>query len=378
MQDEPIVLQVLPELLQGGVERGTLDIALALKNDGFESFVCSNGGKLVSQLDGLATHFKLPVHSKNPITMICNIFKLKKIIEDHNINIVHARSRAPAWSCYFACKLTGCNFITTFHGAYSAEHALKRFYNSVMLRGKRVIAISNYIKKHLEIRYHCHSDRVVVIHRGADLDYFNPKKVTQERISAIKKELGVELKGKVILMPARVSRMKGHLYMIKALKYLDKKEFTFLIVGATTDDHFEYRKEIETKAKEYGLEERVFIRPSVTDMPALYSISDIIVCPKIIPEAFGRTIVEAQAMSKVVIATRIGGPAEIIEENKTGFLVSPSDPSEMTDTLRKIMKMDSKALTPILKAARKKVEDMFSISKMCASTIEVYKEVLKS
>ena len=191
---EPRVLQVLPELNQGGVERGTIDIANALVDSGYSTFVCSFGGKLVAELEKLnVTHIKLPVHSKNPITIIKNIFKLKDIIKQNEINIVHARSRAPAWSSYFACWLTGCNFVTTFHGAYGAEHSLKRFYNSVMLRGKRVIAISNFILKHIETRYRCNTDRISVIHRGVDLKYFDPELVDKKRIEDVKKILNVPL-----------------------------------------------------------------------------------------------------------------------------------------------------------------------------------------
>ncbi len=376
---EPRVLQVLPELNQGGVERGTIDIARALTEAGFNSFVCSNGGKMVSELEALkVTHIKLPVNSKNPITIIKNIFKLKDIIKQNDINIVHARSRAPAWSSYLACLLTGCNFITTFHGAYGAEHSLKRFYNSVMLRGKRVIAISNFILKHIETRYRCNISRIKVVHRGVDLDYFNPKKVTQSRIEQVKKMLNMELKGKVILMPARITRLKGHIYMLEALKYLKDEDYTFLIVGITTDKHYEYKKEIERTIIAYGLKDKVSIHSAVSDMPALYSLSDIVVCPTITAEAFGRTITEAQAMGKLVVATRIGAPVEIIDNGKSGFLVSVNDPSDMTDVLRKLFKMDEKSKAKIVKVAKEKVESEFSLDKMCQQTLNIYKEVLES
>lgn len=374
---EPKVMQVLPELNQGGVERGTVDIASALIHSGYSTFVCSNGGKLVADLEAIhVKHIKLPLHSKNPITMIRNVFRLKDIIKQNDINIIHARSRAPAWSSYFACLLTGCNFVTTFHGAYGAEHSLKRFYNSVMLRGKRVIAISNFIFKHIETRYRCSMQRIKVIHRGVDLNYFDPKKVTDDRITKIKKVLNIELNGKIILLPARITRLKGHLYMLESLKYLNKENFTFLIIGATSDKHFEYKKEIERTVIVYSLKDKVHILNAVSDMPALYSICDIVVCPTITAEAFGRTITEAQAMNKLVIATRIGAPVEIIEEKKTGFLVSPNDPSEMMDTLKKVFNMDAKEIKKITTLARSKVEKDFSLEKMCSETLKVYNEVL--
>ncbi len=374
---EPRVMQILPELNQGGVERGTVDMAKALIHAGYPAFVCSNGGKLVADLEAFhVSHFKLPVHSKNPIKIIRNIFRIKQLVQQHDINIVHARSRAPAWSAYFACLLTDCNFVTTFHGAYGAEHSLKRFYNSVLLKGKRVIAVSHFIYKHIETRYRKSMERVKVIHRGADLDYFNPSKVTEERIESIKKIIGVPLKGKVILMPARITRPKGHLYMLEALKYLTKEDFTFLIVGITSDKNFEYKKEIERTVIAYGLKDKVHIVPAVSDMPALYKIADIVVSPRITPEAFGRTITEAQAMDKLVIATRIGAPVEIIEDSITGFLASPNDPSDMTDTLKKVLKLNSKETKKIIEKAREKVVSTFSLEKMCSETIKTYHEVL--
>jgi glycosyltransferase involved in cell wall biosynthesis len=376
---EPRVLQVLPELNQGGVERGTIDIANALVDAGYSTFVCSFGGKLVSELEKLnVTHIKLPVHSKNPIIIIKNIFKLKDIIKQNEINIVHARSRAPAWSSYFACWLTGCNFVTTFHGAYGAEHSLKRFYNSVMLRGKRVIAISNFILKHIETRYRCNTDRISVIHRGVDLKYFDPELVDKKRVNDVKKILNVPLNGKIILMPARVTRLKGHLYMLEALKYLKDQDFTFLIVGTTTDKHYEYKKEIERTIIAYGLKDKVSIHSAITDVPALYSLCDIVVCPTITAEAFGRTITEAQAMEKLIVATRIGAPVEIIEDGKTGFLVSPQDPSDMTDLLKKLFKLDAKTQDKIIKSAKLKVQKEFSLHKMCSETLNIYKEVLNT
>jgi glycosyltransferase involved in cell wall biosynthesis len=376
---EPRVLQVLPELNQGGVERGTIDIANALVDAGYSTFVCSFGGKLVAELEKLnVTHIKLPVHSKNPITIIKNIFKLKDIIKQNEINIVHARSRAPAWSSYFACWLTGCNFVTTFHGAYGAEHSIKRFYNSVMLRGKRIIAISNFILKHIETRYRCNTDRISVIHRGVDLKYFDPELVDKKRVNDVKKILNTPLNGKIILMPARVTRLKGHLYMLEALKYLKDQDFTFLIVGTTTDKHYEYKKEIERTIIAYGLKDKVSIHAAITDVPALYSLSDIVVCPTITAEAFGRTITEAQAMEKLIVATRIGAPVEIIEDGKTGFLVSPQDPSDMTQLLKKLFKLDAKTRDKIIKAANLKVQKEFSLHKMCSETLNIYKEVLNT
>lgn len=370
------ILQVLPELESGGVERGAVDVAKATIESGNKSFVCSNGGKLVERLEKLgAKHFKLPVHSKNPITMILNVFRIKKIIQENNIDILHARSRAPAWSCYFAAKLTKVKFVTTFHGAYESSHTLKRLYNSVMLKSDKIIAVSNFILKHIETRYRKSSENIEVIHRGVDLDSFSSSAVTKARINEMKKSLGVELKGTVIIFPARVTRIKGHLFFLNALKYLKKRNLTCIIVGNVSEKHIEYLQEIEDTIKNYGLAEKVFIRPAVTDMPALYSISDIVVSTSSTPEAFGRIIIEAQAMDKIIIASRLGAPVEIIDDGVTGFLVSHTDPSEMLDVLQKVMDMSDQEKQKIIKAAKARLIKEFSLKQMCDKTIALYKKL---
>lgn len=372
------ILQVLPELNSGGVERGTVEIAKAITDAKHESFVISSGGQLVKKLEKNGTlHFKMPVKSKNPILMLINAFRIMRFIKRENIDIVHARSRAPAWSCFLATYLTGVKFITTFHGAYESGHALKRFYNSVMLRGDKVIAVSNYILKHIETRYRFGIGNVTVIHRGVDLEYFDSTKVSSKRKSDMKKTLGIDLKGPVILVPARLTRLKGHLFMLHALKYLHKKEFTCVFVGKYDDAQFEYRHEIEKTIKDYGLEGKVHIVNAVNDMAALYELCNIVVCPTVTAEAFGRTITEAQAMEKVIIATRVGAPMEIINDGKTGYLVSPAEPSELAEKLEHVMKMKDADRKKLLKAAKDKVIKDFSLSKMCEKTLALYKEVMK-
>lgn len=378
MSDKYSVLQVLPELESGGVERGTIDIAKAIVDSGNKAYVCSNGGKLVKRLEEVgAQHIKLPVHSKNPITIILNIFRLKRLIKALDIDIVHARSRAPAWSSFFACRLTKTKFITTFHGAYESSHTLKRFYNSVMLRGNIVIAVSNFILKYIETRYRMKPDNIVVIHRGVDLDAFDNESVSKTRISELKSKLGITIKGTVIVFPARITRIKGHLLFLNSLRYLKQKNFTCIIVGNVTPKHIEYLQEIEDTIKSYGLSDKVFVRQTVTDMPALYSMSDIVVCPSIVAEAFGRTIIEAQAMDRIVIASRLGAPVEIIQNGVTGFLVSHTDPSEMTEALEKVMTMKDDEKAKIIKAAKTLLKKEFSLKKMCDSTLKIYKALLK-
>lgn len=371
------VLQVVPELNSGGVERGTVEVAKSLIAHNHQAFVCSYGGSMVDKLEKLgAIHIKLPVHSKNPLRMLLNVFALKNIIRDHDIQIVHVRSRAPAWSGYLAAKLAGCAFVTTFHGTYNASNPVKRFYNSIMLKGDKVIAISHFIKKHIETRYHFVSEDIVVIHRGVDLDYFNSKVVDDKRIKEMLETLAVKLVGKIILLPARFARWKGHIFLLNALRYLEKHKFTCILVGDTSERHYDYKKEIEGLIAEYKLKNKVYICPAVTDMPSLYALADIVVSPSQEPEAFGRTITEAQAMEKIVIATNIGAPLETIIDAKTGFLVEYNNPSHLSEVLDKVLNMNVKDIKKIAAAASKHVKKTFSLESMCKETIAVYKSVV--
>lgn len=375
-----IVLQVIPDFNSGGVERGTFEVAEYLKNHKVTNFVCSNGGNLIGSLKELGVkHIKLPVHSKNPVVMILNIFRLYRKIKEYEVDIVHARSRAPAWSCYFACLLSGSKFVTTFHGAYSASHSLKRFYNSVMLKGDRIIAISNYIKKHIETRYRFISEKLIVIDRGADLTYFDSKKVKAARISALKKELGIKLdaKEKLIVLPARFTRLKGHLYLIKALKYLSFKKFKCLMIGKVGIGQKDYVHEIEHAIKENKLEDKVILCQTPTsDMPALYTMADIIISASTEPEGFGRTIVEAQAMERIVISTNIGAPRDIIEDGKSGFQVPTSDAATFAEVMDSVLSMKADEVLKITQYAHSLVTSKYSLDLMCKKTLKVYKELM--
>jgi glycosyltransferase involved in cell wall biosynthesis len=374
------VLQVIPDFNSGGVERGTFEIASYLQKHKVKNFVCSNGGSLVSSLKEIGgKHIRMSVHSKNPIVIILNAIRLYKNIKEKQIDIVHARSRAPAWSCYLACLLSGRKFVTTFHGAYSASHPLKRFYNSIMLKGQRVIAISNYIKKHIETRYHFTSPNLVVIERGADLNYFNPDNLDKTRIESIKKELGLselDPKEKLIILPSRFTRLKGHLYLIKSLKYLTTKKFKCLMVGKAGPAQSDYLNEIKQAIREYKLEDKIIIKDeAISDMPALYSIADLVVSSSVEPEGFGRTIVEAQAMRRIVISTNIGAPQDIIEQGKSGFLVPTSDASTFAESIEKALNLKKEQAKEITDYAHKLVSKKYSLDLMCKNTLKLYQKI---
>lgn len=375
-----VVMQVLPALKSGGVERGTLEIAHYLSSLGIRNFVCSSGGPLVAELDeSMTRHLKLPVESKNPFLILLNAWRIAMLVRKYGITILHARSRAPAWSCWIASWFINVEFITTFHGAYSVGNALKRLYNSVMLRGPKVIAVSQYIAKHLETEYHVVPAHVEVINRGVDVHKFDRNAVTKERLEEMKKLLGVELdpKTKVILMPARYSRLKGHTYLLKALKYLRTKKFKCIMVGKKNSGFDSYTTEIQDLVKELSLEGKVHTYfDCVTDMPALYALSDVVVACKSEPEAFGRTIVEAQAMEKIVVSTKLGGPAHTIIDGETGFFIPTSDTATFAEVLDHALGMTKDEATAFGKKARKWAVENYSMEHMCTKTVNLYKSLV--
>ena len=373
---EMSILQVLPALNTGGVERGTVDIAAALSRNGIPSFVASSGGKLVSRLSHVKTkHFCIAsLKKKNIFTVILNAFRLARIIRANNIKIIHARSRIPAWSAYMAAKMTNCKFVTTFHGTYNIgfPKCLKRKYNSVMTKGIKVIAVSNFIKKHILDNYKVDSSKIKVIHRGVDLDIFGDEKVPGQRLVDTKKKLPIPDDRFIITMPGRVTPWKGHLIMLKALKNLKTKDVCCIIVGDITQKPRYYR-ELQQFIKEHKLEEKVVFTGDVRDMPAIYKLSDLIVAPSVEPEAFGRIPIEAQAMGKIVIASNIGGFTETIIDEKTGFLFKSGDTKALANLIERVIRIPLKVKKKMSKDAVENAKK-FSLDKMQDTTIQLYQE----
>lgn len=366
------VLQVLPSLNLGGVERGTLQIAafLAARRDG--AFVASNGGRLVAELEHSgATHLTLPLKGKNPLVIYNNISVLEKIIKQYSIDIVHARSRAPAWSAYFAAKRANVPFITTYHGAYGQGNALKRWYNSIMTRGEVVIAPSQFIKKYI-ITHHpaVNPDKIHVIYRGADVTQFDPATVSPEDVSALKASWNIAEGQKILLFPARLSRWKGHKEAITALKNVPSSVLVFL--GETTGQE-SYQQELLDYAESLHCAENIRFVGRCDAMPAAYSAADVVLCPSLKPEAFGRTVTEAQAMGAVVIATNHGGAAETIEDGVTGFHI-PLENMEnaLAAKIQEILAMSPEQLVTLKNTAIERVRAQFSLAQMTAQTGLLY------
>ncbi len=371
------VMQVLPALVQGGVERGAVEIAGAIVKAGGRAIVVSSGGPMVHDLTRAgAEHVTLPVHSKNPLTMYRNIGRLKKLILEFGVDIVHARSRAPAWSAWRAAHDAGVHFVTTFHGVYSVGNQFKRRYNSVMCRGERVIAISGFIATHIRRLYGVEASRIRIIPRGVDLNRFDQAQVSAERVVALAGAWRLSDGLPVVMLPGRLTRWKGHRVFIEAIARLGRRDIRCLLVGSH-QGRTGYRNELEELIKRHDLGEIVRIVEDCRDMPAAYMLSDVVVSASTDPEAFGRVVAEAQALGRPVIASDHGGARETVIEGKTGWLVPPGDVAALRDAIDRALNLDAPARKRIAVDAVRNVRENFSKAAMCAKTLDIYNEVLR-
>lgn len=372
----PVLLQVLPSLESGGVERGTIDIAKAAKKAGFISIVASEGGALVQELEKAEIrHIELPLASKNLLTMWANIRRIRKLIEKHRVDIVHARSRAPAWSAYCAAKKAGSHFITTFHGTYSMGGTGKKCYNSVMVKGKKVIAISEFIKSYMKENFNITDERIVVIPRGVDLDYFDPEKVDIERMAQVERYLRPHKDFPVIFVPARLTEWKGQEFILNGLGKLKTYEYTLVFAGKRKKHGSYLERLIELKEK-YGLRGNVSIVDPIADMPAAYKRADIVISASLKPEAFGRVAAEAQAMGTPIIATNLGGSKEVVNHGKTGWLIEPGDEDALAKKLEELLAMTPAKRNSLGRKSRTHIAENFSLAQMEEKTIGLYREIL--
>jgi len=372
----PTVLQVLPSLVQGGVERTTIEIASAISAAGGRSIVVSAGGPMERELIRTQTeHITLPVNSKNPLIMYANVLRLTRIIQDKGVNIVHARSRAPGWSAWLAASRCGVPFVTTFHGVYSFGGHLKRRYNAIMTRGKRVIANSTFIAGHIRKNYGTPLTKLRIIHRGVDLERFDANKVPAQRVVALANEWRLEDGLPVIMLPGRLTRWKGQSFFIEAIAALGRKDIRCLLLGSD-QGRLNYRRELEKLIAVNGLNEIVRIIENCSDMPAAYMLTDVVVSASMDPEAFGRIIPEAQALGRPVIATNHGGALETVIQGETGWLVPPGDVAALTNAIEHVLALDGDARKALAQKAVKNVREKFSKSAMCAKTLSVYNEIL--
>ncbi|MEM7046892.1 MAG: glycosyltransferase family 4 protein [Pseudomonadota bacterium] len=372
------VLQILPSFDVGGAEVGTISIAQALIEHGARALVISNGGRLTPKLEATgAGHISLPVHSKNPIDIFRNSQKLIQIIKDHKVDLVHARSRAPAWSALRACRKTGTPFVTTVHGAYRNTNMFRRFYSSVMIRSDRTIMISRFVDHHIGKTYrNLNHASVRVIERGINLSHFAPESVTALRQIQLAKVWRLRDGEPVILMPGRISRSKGHEMLFHALKILmADRSFQCLIVGADVD-HERYRDSLVRKIKQLGLESCVHVTGPCMDMPAAYMLSDVVVqCPKV-AEGFGRVAVEAQAAGRPIVVSDIGALPDVVQHGQTGWVVPSGDAGQLASALGTALDLNAQQRTDLAMRAQAWVKN-FSVTKMQQATLSVYAELLR-
>ena len=377
------VLQVIPKLGYGGAETGCYDIAHYLPENNCESFIVTSGGELLKFIDKKKVKvIKLPVHSKNPLLMLFNSIALIGIILFNNISIVHARSRAPAWSCFFATKITGRKFVTTFHGTYNFSGKIKKFYNSVMVRSNLIIAGSNFIFSHIKENYSKYLDekkKLLVIFRGINVDYFDSTTKLESDEKKLLKKWEIEKDKKIILLPGRLTAWKGQEVFIEAINLVNTElgyeAFNGVILGSDQGRGL-YKKKLIRLTEQYRMTKQVKFIDHCKDMALAYKISDIVVSASIEPEAFGRVAVEAQSMEKPIIASNIGGSNETVVDEKTGFLFETNNPKSLSQKILKTLSMDEVSLKSIGIEGRKNIIQKFNVEKMCFSTYSEYKRII--
>ena len=379
------VLQVIPRLGYGGAEIGCYDLAHYLKEQKSSSFIATSGGELLKYIDKKKVKlFRLPVHSKNPLLILINILILTVIVLFYKINILHVRSRAPAWSCYYVSKITRCKLVTTFHGTYNFNSSIKKYYNAIMLKSDCVIAGSNFIFSHIKEKYPEYISRIkkfLVIFRGINTEYYDPDNIKEsDRIKFLKK-LNIDANKKIILMPGRLTEWKGQEIFLESLNDLKikygYKNFIAILLGPDQGRKI-YKKKLIRLIERFRLNNEVIFLEHAPSMPVAYSVSNVIVSASIEPEAFGRISVEAQSMKKPIVASDIGGSRETIVDNKTGLLFSSSDHHSLSEKLDFIFRLDDTSLNVMGNNGRKNVQKKFNVEKMCFSTYSEYKKLINA
>jgi glycosyltransferase involved in cell wall biosynthesis len=377
------VLQVIPKLGYGGAETGCYDIAHYLPENDCGSYIVTSGGELLKFIDKKKVKIiKLPVHSKNPLIIFINFLALIWVILINNISIVHARSRAPAWSCLLAAKITGRKFVTTFHGTYNFNSKIKKFYNSVMVRSDLIIAGSNFIFSHIKENYTKYLDakkKLLVIFRGINVDYFDPTTKLDSDEKKLLNEWQIEKDKKIILLPGRLTEWKGQEVFIEAVNLvnieLGYEAFYAVILGSDQGRDL-YKKKLIRLSEQYRLTNQIKFIDHCKDMALAYKVSDIVVSASIEPEAFGRVAVEAQSMERPIIASNIGGSNETVIDEKTGFLFESNNPKSLCRKILNVLSMDEVSLQSIGKDGRKNIIQKFNVEKMCFSTYSEYKRII--
>jgi glycosyltransferase involved in cell wall biosynthesis len=371
------ILQILPNLKQGGVERGTIEMAKAIADAGGTAIVVSGGGAMVAQLQRIGVeHITLPVGSKNPLRWPSIRRKLRLIMTDNNIDLVHVRSRAPAWIAIPAAKVLKIPVVTTVHGRFKATNMFKKYYNSIMMRADRIIAISDYVSDLIIRQFPKVADKITIIHRGVDVDLFNPKAVNAQRTINAADKLNVDENKKIIMLPARPTLWKGQEVMIAAMAKLTHKDAVLILVGAGAGRDA-FQSKLMALIASHNMQGRVILAPETNDMPAAMMLADVVVMPSLTPEPFGRVAIEAQAMGRPVVAFDHGGAVESIIAGTTGWLAKPADVDDLAAAVDTALSLKPRARQQYSKRARQHVLDDFTTDLMKSKTLTIYRKLLK-
>jgi glycosyltransferase involved in cell wall biosynthesis len=369
----------------GGAETGCYDLAHFLPEQGCKSFIATSGGELLKFVDKKKVKlFKLPVQSKNPILILFNAIVISFVILIYNINIVHVRSRAPAWSCFLATKLTFRKNVSTFHGTYNFSNRIKKFYNSIMVRSDLVIAGSNFIFSHITENYGDfflkNKRKLLVIFRGINTNYFNSQKILPRKLDKFYKEHKIDRNKFIILLPGRLTSWKGQKIFIEAIKLLNEKSdipsFEAILLGGDQGRNV-YKKQLIDLVLQHRLNKIIKFIDYCEEMPIAYGSASLVCSCSYEPEAFGRISVEAQSMQVPIIASNIGGSKETIIENKTGYLFKNKDPVDLANSIATVMKKKYNVLESLGIEGRKNVLKKFDVDKMCQTTFTEYKKLIE-
>ncbi len=374
----PVIVQIIPHLGVGGAEQGCVDMAAAIQAAGGKAIVISNGGhpnKLQDLKRAGAVHINLPVHKKGLFAFGRNIKRIERVLRDNHANLVHVRSRAPAWSAFFAARRVGIPFMTTCHAPYNGKGRVKKFYNSIMGAGVRVIAISNFVADYLRDTMTITDDRIRVVHRSVDLMRFHPDLVTPDRLIRMSDRWRAPDGATIILLPGRLTRWKGHRVLIEAIAEL-KHPDVFVVLQGSDQGRHKYRRELLALIKKLHLEGQIRIVDHDNDVPAMYRAAHIIVSASTDPEGFGRVAIEGMAMGRLVVATNHGGSKETIIDGQTGWLVPPGDAGALARVLTDILALSDEQRSIIGDHATAHVAQYFSREKFMDETLAVYNEIL--
>jgi len=373
--ESPVVLQVLPSLVTGGVERGTIEITKAIAEAGGTALVASAGGRLVAAIERAGgRHITLPLTTKNPLTILRNAARLASVIRTEQVAIVHARSRAPAWSAWLASQRTGAHFVTTYHGAYSEDLPFKRRYNAVMARGEIVIAASRFIAGLVIERHGIDPGKLRVIPRGVDRTIFDPDAIAPDRLARLVRDWHLPDGAPTVVLPGRLTGWKGQTVLLDAIARMPRRDVVCVLVGSDQGRH-RYASELLRQAQKLGIGDRVRLVGECDDMPAALMLSDVVVHASTQPEAFGRVVIEAQAMARPVIAADLGGPVETVDHGVTGLRVPPGDPAALAIAIEHMFALTEDQRRALGARARESVPTVRGMQK---ATLDVYEAVLRS